>query len=102
MGGNGYSTNTDTMSSSAKKISDSSTQLAKDLKDVSPTPIVDKEFGTAHTVHFNDYKAAVDEMGKGIQGMCATMESFASTVGSSGSSYAQTEGSNTTNFNNQG
>ena len=90
----GYKTSTDGMSSAARTIHDTADDAQHDVKDLKPTKMTDKEFGTKHTQWFADYSKAIEQLGTGSDAMCGNLTAFAGQLGGAGANYAATDSQN--------
>ena len=90
----GYKTSSDGMSSAARTIHDTAEDAQTDVKDLKPTKMTDKEFGTKHTQWFADYQKAIEQLGTGSDAMCGNLTAFATQLGGAGSDYAANDAQN--------
>jgi len=79
------------MSFSGRAITTAAEDARGDVEDLRQTGLSDVEFGTAHTEHFADYSAAIEQLGAGAQAMCVNLTAFAGQLGGAGTSYAGTD-----------
>lgn len=98
----GYTTSTHGMSSAAGKIHDAAEDSQQAVKDLKPTKLADKEFGTKHTQWFADYSKAIEALGAGSDAMCANLSAFAGQLGGAGRAYASADSGSSQNVNQAG
>ncbi|GAB3436722.1 hypothetical protein [Actinophytocola sediminis] len=87
----GYTTDTDQMSSSGRNINNAAEDAQDEIEDLSQTDLTGEEFGTAHTEKHTDYAAAIQLLGEGANAMCANLMSFAGQLGGAGETYSSGE-----------
>lgn len=91
----GYTTDTDQMSSSGRNINNAAEDAQGEVEDLQETELTADEFGTAHSEKHGDYSAAIQQLGEGANAMCTNLMSFAGQLGGSGQTYASGEASAT-------
>lgn len=87
----GYTADTDSMSSQATAINDGAEDAQNDVKDLKPTKVGEADFGTKHTQWHKDYAAGIDKLGAGAEAMCTNLIAFAGQIGSAGKTYSAAE-----------
>ncbi|HEV2781457.1 MAG TPA: hypothetical protein VGX25_18910 [Actinophytocola sp.] len=98
----GYRTSTDGMSSAARTIHDAAEDSQEDVRELKPTKMTDREFGTKHVQWHADFAKAIDELGAGADAMCANLMGFASQISGAGADYAATDSRNAQTVNQSG
>jgi len=91
----GYTTDTDQMSSSGRNINNAAEDAQDEVEELSQTELSAEEFGTAHSEKHGDYSAAIQLLGEGANAMCTNLISFAGQLGGAGQSYSSEEASAT-------
>jgi hypothetical protein len=91
----GYTASADGMNSAARAIHDAAEDSQHDVRELKPTKLADREFGTKHTQWFADYSSAVERLGSGAEAMCANLVAFSSQIGGAGQTYAAGDSRNT-------
>lgn len=76
------------MNSAARTIHDTAEDSQRDVRELKPTKLSDREFGNKHTQHFADYSNAIEQLGTGADAMCANLVAFAGQIGGAGQTYA--------------
>lgn len=90
----GYTASTDGMSSAARTIHDAAEDSQRDVKELKPTKLSDKDFGTKHTQWHADYTKAIEALGTGADAMCTNLMAFAGQLGGAGQAYAANDSRN--------
>ena len=98
----GYKTSSDGMSSAARTIHDTAEDAQREVKDLKPTKLTDKNFGVKHTQWFADYSKAIETLGAGADAMCANITAFAGQLGGAGADYAANDARNAQNVRQSG
>ncbi|WP_298178314.1 hypothetical protein [Saccharomonospora sp.] len=87
----GYRAETGTMARESQKIHDEAESAQDEVKDLETAEVAETDFGKAHTQWGADFATAIAEIGKGANGMCASLLSLAGAIGSAGEQYEAAE-----------
>ncbi|WP_243859589.1 hypothetical protein [Amycolatopsis arida] len=87
----GYTAQADTMVQQARAIHDAAEDAKSEVKDLQPTKVAEKDFGTKHGQWHGQYSLGIEQVGKAADTMCASLVAFANSIGSAGKSYSAAE-----------
>jgi hypothetical protein len=87
----GYTTDTGTMSGTARNISNAAEDAKGEVADTQPTELTAAEFGTKHTQHQADYAAGIEQLGQAATAMCDSLAAFAGQIGGASQTYTGTD-----------
>ncbi len=87
----GYAASSEAMTRAQTRLADVADDPAAEAKKVAPTEIVAADFGRVHQENFGKYKAGIDEIGAGMNGLSNALMNLGSGIGTAGAKYTTQE-----------
>lgn len=102
MSGGGYTATTEALSTASKTIGDLAEHLLDDNPDLPNPAVTAEKFGRAHGAHADKYTAGAQALAAAVSGYSSTLGSFATNIGTAGSTYGTNEGNQADAITNAG